>query len=455
MESNINLLPDKDKLLKRETKAPKDVVEMSTPQDRIFKERVLRMSGVVEFFKTVFKRKPAPLPKTKPAVVQPDASVQFPAPKPVIPAGPVTRLMTMPEKLAPKPAAKVRRPNFFRSLLQRWQRPKPAAGQPPVKPLPFVSGRPPVPPPPKPTVTPLPSPPPYGGRESLEKTSSMPGPFSKPLPPPPPAVVSPSVPVAPVNPPTRRPAWAPPAPGSGSAVPLPPLSAPPAPTAPHYMPPAPAPRRPGTLSEVTPILGAGLNVNLVPTEYQAEAPARDRLIALVAIGVALVLVAGTTFGLSLYRKSLDQKIADIDAKIETLGPQISALETGPLQQASVLRQRTADVTKALDQHVYWDTFFSKLEAVTLPTVSYSSMSADVSGSVTMAATATSFDEVGKQLLTYQNAKDFVTQATVLSATRTQGAAAATAPGTAPATVKDVVSFSVSLRVDSKAFYHTR
>lgn len=202
-------------------------------------------------------------------------------------------------------------------------------------------------------------------------------------------------------------------------------------------------------------MGAGLNVNLVPQEYQPEAPSKNRLVALIAVSIAVVLVGGATIGLTLYRKSLDKKIADLDALSASVGQQISALESGPLQQALVLRQRTTEVTKALDQHVYWDTFFANLEAVTLPTVAYTSMSADVGGSVTMAATATSFDEVGKQLLTYQQATSFITQATILSATKATASASQTAPGQSAVPTREIVTFSVSLRVAPQTFYHTR
>lgn len=194
----------------------------------------------------------------------------------------------------------------------------------------------------------------------------------------------------------------------------------------------------------------------MPQEYQPEGPSRNRLIAAIIVAAAVVLVAGTTIGLGIYQRSLDAKIADLDTEIAALGQQVSVLESGPLQQASVLRQRTADITKALDQHVYWDQFFTQIEGVTLPTVSYGNISVDVAGSVSMSATATTFDEVGKQLLTYQKATDFILQATILSATKVSSAAATdTPPGQAAAAPKSQVSFSVSLRVNPKVFYHSR
>lgn len=430
MESNINLLPDKDKQLKREVKAPKDVVEMSTPQDRIFQERVDRIGGVVEFITNLFKRKPTALPKTKAATPAPDPAVQFPAPKPTIASGPVTKVQTMPERLAPPPAPPQAK-GFFSKIFGQA---KTTASAAPVKkssvPQPVV----PVPPPPVPP---------------------MPKPDA-------PAMAAPVTPLPPVPPPpARRPAWAPPSPVGIPAAPVPAWSTKSAQVAPPPPPPSTLPptaqvgKTQNRLSEAAPILGAGLNVNLVPQEYQPEGPSRNRLYAAMSIGIAVLLIAGTTIGLGIYERSLDAKIANLDTEIAALGQQVSVLESGPLQQASVLRQRTTDITKALDQHVYWDQFFEKIESVTLPTVSYGNMSVDVAGSVSMSATATTFDEVGKQLLTYQKATDFILQATILSATKVTSAPTTDVPPGQTATPKSQVTFSVSLRVNPKVFYHSR
>ena len=53
MDSTINLLPEKDKQLKRDghRKPMAEMVEMTKPQDRVFQERVVRMEGVLAFFK--------------------------------------------------------------------------------------------------------------------------------------------------------------------------------------------------------------------------------------------------------------------------------------------------------------------------------------------------------------------------------------------------------------------
>ena len=439
MESTINLLPDKDKQLKRDVKRPKDVVEMSTPQDRVFQERVVRIGGVLDFFKNLFKRKPAVLPKIKPAAVAP-RPVNIPAPTPGLPPGPVTRVQAMPERFAPKPPSPTPAKGFLSRLFGQEKKPD------------VTKARPPLPPPPPPTR--LPPVPPAVPRPSQATPVS------------PTALRTdgrPTLPPVPTPPARHAPVWTPPVPTAAKATPPPPAPTvgwkPPAPDRRQLAadvrealrPPAPA----GRLSEPSPILGAGLNVNLVPEEYQPEAPDKDKRVAIIAIGAAMLVVAAATVGLNLYRSSLNQKIATLKSEGETLAQQIAVLESGPLKDADVLRQRSTDVTYVLNQHVYWGAFFEKLEAVTLPTVAYGSMSVDVSGSVSLSAVATSFDEVGKQLLTYQNAKDFITEATILSATKAEQAATAPPPGQAAGPATSVVSFSVSLRVSPAIFYRTR
>ena len=94
MESNINLLPEKDKQLKREAKPKSAEIEMTEPKDRVFSERIVRTSGVVQFFKNLFgKKEQLIIKKRHEKLEQPGAkkSVLTPA----APVGPVTKIETM------------------------------------------------------------------------------------------------------------------------------------------------------------------------------------------------------------------------------------------------------------------------------------------------------------------------------------------------------------------------
>jgi hypothetical protein len=202
------------------------------------------------------------------------------------------------------------------------------------------------------------------------------------------------------------------------------------------------------------MLGVSLNVNLVPEQYQPEASARDRILAASFVGGALLLVVMVTLGLYFYEQRLQSKVASVDQQTLQVAKDIADRERDDLADALVLQQRTADVKRVLDQHVYWDAFFQKLESVTLPTVAYATMSVDVSGSVTLQAQAKTYNDVGAQLLTYQGAKDFITDVTITTATKsaTTLPAGSTPPGQTAQSAPSSVSFSVSLHVDPSLFY---
>lgn len=204
------------------------------------------------------------------------------------------------------------------------------------------------------------------------------------------------------------------------------------------------------------MLGSALNVNLVPEQYQPEASVKDRILAGSIVGGAIVLVAAVAVGLYFYQQSLQNKSQTIDQQISLVNQEIASRERDDLGDALVLQQRTSDVKRVLDQHVYWDAFFQKLEGVTLPTVAYSSMSVDVAGSVTLAAQAKTYNDVGAQLLTYQRAKDFISDVTISAATKVSVASGTPQPSPPPGQraqpPQSLVSFSVSMRVDPTLFY---
>lgn len=428
MDSTINLLPEKDKQLKRDgqRKQSAEMVEMTKPQDRVFQERVVRMEGLLAFFKNIFRRAPKlPQPKVKVVVPPAPAKTLPPAPKP---PAPVTRLETMQDRMpsmpkVPTPPTPPPTGSFLTKLFNRADKvPQQAKSRPVLA----------VPPPPRVQNAP---PPPIPVRRA---------PAWAPPPPPPP------------RPPASQPVAAP--------VPPPPLmqkaplQQPPGP-APAF--PAPAPKRsqsPQPLARSTdaqPMLGASLNVNLVPEQYQPEASVRDRILAASFVGGAVLIVVGISLGLYFYQQRLQDKVAAVDRETEQVNVEITNRERDDLNDAIVLQQRTSDVKRVLDQHVYWDAFFQKLEAVTLPTVAYSTMSADVSGSVTLVAQAKTYNDVGAQLLTYQRAKDFITDVKISGATKVSAPAATPQGGTPPGqtpTSQSLVSFSVSMRVSPTLFY---
>ncbi|RJO59359.1 hypothetical protein C4546_02570 [Candidatus Parcubacteria bacterium] len=437
MDSSINLLPEKDKQLKKEVKPKPPEIEMTEPKDRVFGERVVKMGGVLEFFKSIFKRKPQPLPKIKPAEPKPAhaQSIQ----KTAGPSGPVTKIETMTDRLglakppvspseAPKPSGP-KPVGFFRRFLNRFQgqigKPKPEASKPaPIPAKPVI--RAPRPETRKPSWTPPPTP--NAPAKIFSPTLNQ---ISKPAVPPPP-------------PPPPPPAYKPVAPAEVKP------KMPSAPLAPEQK----IPEKPQTdFTPRQPILGNGLNVNLVPEEYQPKTGPKSKIyFALTLVGPA-VLVAAISFGLWLYTNNIEKKLASLDEQLQQVNVEIESNMTGTLKYAQTLQQKANSVRQILNQHIYWDKFFEELEKYTLPTVTYGNMSVDVNGSVSLAATARSFDDVGRQLLIFRQAVDFVTEVNISSAARSTQATptAGTPPSGQPAPTEEIVTFAISLKVKPEIF----
>ncbi|MFA6588008.1 MAG: hypothetical protein WCT08_02980 [Patescibacteria group bacterium] len=443
MESEINLLPEKDKQLKREAKPKAPEIEMTQPKDRVFSEHVVPASGLVEFFKNLFGKKDQLIIKKgheKLEPPEPKKSVLTPA----APIGPVTRIEAMasrvtmpppppvPVQLKPqsqnqaKSTATSAKPGFFHKFLNKIEgipekpAPKPSKN---IEDKNILPSRPTQPPPQQPEYRP-----------------ETPLPARKPVwtPPPPPAVM--------VNAPESQ---------ASTLNKLPPVPLP--------------PRKPVTDSgeavrevtkgkqrpEPSPVMGLGLNVNLVPEEYQTKTGPKLKVYFALTILIPILIIAGMSFGLWIYTKNVQNKISKINDELQLVKTQIESITTGTLTYAQALQQKTSSLNTVLNQHVYWDKFFMYLEKYTLPSVSYQNMSVDITGGVSLSATTKTFDDVGRELLILKQAADFVNEVTITSAVKASIAnpLAANPPDQkVEQKTEEVVNFSIALKVKPEIFF---
>jgi hypothetical protein len=145
-------------------------------------------------------------------------------------------------------------------------------------------------------------------------------------------------------------------------------------------------------------------ITLIPGTLGGDAVARAWLPTLAIVGVVFtaLLIGGTWF-------FLGSRIAGEQAVVSALETRRAAL----LEQANVaeedLRAYRATVRRAtalrdlLAQHRVWGPFFQLIEARTLPSVRYESVTADVSGNTTLPATAPSVRAAAEQLVAWQQA----------------------------------------------------
>lgn len=158
------------------------------------------------------------------------------------------------------------------------------------------------------------------------------------------------------------------------------------------------------------------DVNLVPTDVLEQVVPVSLILYLI---LAMILACGFVFGgwlaVNFIYNNNTIEVSKIDSEIASKEAEISAYDD--LQkEVDALNTRVKDVRTLLDQHVYWSKFFTKLEQNTLPEVYYSSMSADVGGSVVLNAYAKTYEDAIKQLYIFERATDFVSVAVITGIT---------------------------------------
>lgn len=143
-------------------------------------------------------------------------------------------------------------------------------------------------------------------------------------------------------------------------------------------------------------------------------------LGLIALGAAVVVGLGYA-GLKLYASNISHQVSVDRQQLDTLTQQTASLAADQ-QQVTSTTNKIAAVKALIDRHTRWTRFFAALERYTLPTVNYgSNFTGDISGSMTLAATTTSFDEVAKQYLVLEQAvanKDFISSFSITGASET-------------------------------------
>ncbi|MBI5037315.1 MAG: hypothetical protein HZC01_01205 [Candidatus Kerfeldbacteria bacterium] len=208
-------------------------------------------------------------------------------------------------------------------------------------------------------------------------------------------------------------------------------------------------------------LGTNWEVNLVPEESLEQEISISRVMMLATfIVVAVGVVFGGWLWANWYYNSITTEINKMNNQIVIADIQIRSYEK-MLNEINELRVQIDNVSTLLDKHVYWSSFFSELERATSPDVYFTSMSADVNGTVTLQAVGRNYDAAIKQLMVFEKAQSFVSDVTVsgiaftgtLAESTNTTATSAIGSATPAARVGDTpVTFTVELTVQPAIFY---
>ena len=140
-----------------------------------------------------------------------------------------------------------------------------------------------------------------------------------------------------------------------------------------------------------------LEVNLIKGEVHIPFDWKRHLaIFLLTIIVAAAFIAEIYFGLNLWAKQEMVKADKLTAEITVLSGEVKAMQE-KADAALLYKAKSSEVSRLLDQHIYWTNFFAWLEANTLSTVKFSGFSGDTEGTYTLEATTGRYQEVSWQV----------------------------------------------------------
>ncbi len=144
--------------------------------------------------------------------------------------------------------------------------------------------------------------------------------------------------------------------------------------------------------------------SLIPGDTGATAVAAWVVPTLAIVGAVCtaVLLGGTWAFLDSRIATEQAAVGALEARRAELMAQANVAEEDLRAYRATVRRATA-LRDLIAQHRAWAPFFQLIESRTLPSVRYESITADVSGNVTLPATAPSVRAAAEQLVAWQQA----------------------------------------------------
>lgn len=161
-------------------------------------------------------------------------------------------------------------------------------------------------------------------------------------------------------------------------------------------------------------------VNLLSEDLLTPDATRRHATVLGLSALGALLVVGLAYGgLLLYEQNVTKHITETKTKLEQVTQEITSLNVEQ-QQASATVQKLTAIQTLIDHHIRWTKFFGLMERYTMPEVTYGpTYSGSLADSVSVTATTTSFENVAKQYLIFQQLvrdKVFISDFSITGAT---------------------------------------
>jgi hypothetical protein len=149
-------------------------------------------------------------------------------------------------------------------------------------------------------------------------------------------------------------------------------------------------------------LGVLLDVNLLPAESRATADGESYGVRLAIIAGASFLLIGVIYAvLSSMIVSNESKVAEIKRQAQNLASQIKDFRPR-LAELQFAGQRVKIIRQLVASRHNWLLLFGKLQELTLPNVSFGSMSVNNTGEIVLNAEAMSIGDLARQLKIFED-----------------------------------------------------
>ena len=157
------------------------------------------------------------------------------------------------------------------------------------------------------------------------------------------------------------------------------------------------------------LLSSFRGINLIGDDEQAkdEKESKKLVNKLITSFFVAVIFSALVYGAAIgYGYLKDQELTDIKGKLNDTNQQISIIEA---QSTKLIKfqDRLTQITKILNNHVYWSEFFAELEKNTISDVTYINFTTSGNNSVTLSAIGKNYSALAKQLLAFQQANKLV------------------------------------------------
>lgn len=147
-----------------------------------------------------------------------------------------------------------------------------------------------------------------------------------------------------------------------------------------------------------------LEVNLIKDEVRIGFDWNKNIsVLLLVLFIAGILIGEIYYGLDWWEKQESLRSQSLATDVAKVNSEINQIKTGS-DAALVFKDKSNELGRLLNEHIYWSNFFSWLEKKTLSSVTYSDFSGDAKGVYTLNAKASNYAEVSWQVKAFLDDK---------------------------------------------------